>query len=382
MIDLPRPGQSEQPCSDLAGSVGSGSPGRQPPFVIMALPRSRTAWLARFLSYRDWSCGHDEIRHARGMDDLASWLSQPNTGTVETGAAPFWRTLRKLRPDARVVIVRRPVEDVVASVLRTGPAFDQVALCAAMRRLDHKLDQVERRWPGALVVPFRDLADEATCARIFEHCLPHRHDPTWWRTWSTINIQIDMAAVVRFMAAHRVQLEKITAQVKCLTVRDLTSRPVAVPDDLTIQQERFDDWFRDGQRLFAEHACVVGEHPNAPLTKNLALMRRLDEIGALQITTARSNGRMLGYLMVIVGPSLEAPDVMTATNSTFFASADARGLGSKLQRASLDALREQGIGEVFMRSGTRGSGPKMGALYRRLGAEEYGHLFKLEMAGA
>jgi hypothetical protein len=51
----------------------------------------------------------------------------------------------------------------------------------------------------------------------------------------------------------------------------------------------------------------------------------------------------------------------------------------KLQRASLAALRERGVDEVVMRAGHRGSGPRLGTIYRRLGAEEFGNLYRLEL---
>ena len=81
----------------------------QQPFVVLALPRCCTAWLAQWLSYGPWQCGHDEIRHCRSLDDVKLWLAQPFTGTVETAAAPFWRMLPE---GVRVVTVCRHVPDV------------------------------------------------------------------------------------------------------------------------------------------------------------------------------------------------------------------------------------------------------------------------------
>ena len=78
------------------------------PFVVFGLPRSRTTWLSRFLTYADWVCGHDELRHMRSMDDISAWFSQPCTGTVETSGAASWRLLDTTAPGARVAIVRRP----------------------------------------------------------------------------------------------------------------------------------------------------------------------------------------------------------------------------------------------------------------------------------
>jgi hypothetical protein len=88
---------------------------------------------------------------------------------------------------------------------------------------------------------------------------------------------------------------------------------------------------------------------------------------------------MFGYLMTAIGPTLDAPDVMQGWHTIFFASSDMPGLGMKLQRAALDGLRARGVGEVIMRAGHRGSGPRLGTFYRRLGAERYGELYRLEL---
>ena len=64
------------------------------PFLIYALPRSRTYWLSKFLSYGDWVCGHDQIRYFRTIDDIKGWLNLPATGSAETGIAEWWRVVQ------------------------------------------------------------------------------------------------------------------------------------------------------------------------------------------------------------------------------------------------------------------------------------------------
>ena len=59
-----------------------------PPFIVYALPRSRTFWLSKFLSYGGWACDHDEAVRLRGLDDMQSSLDIPMRGSVETAAAP------------------------------------------------------------------------------------------------------------------------------------------------------------------------------------------------------------------------------------------------------------------------------------------------------
>jgi hypothetical protein len=348
------------------------------PFVILALPRSRTAWLSRFLSYGDWSCGHEELCRMRSMDDVRAWLSQPCTGTAETGAAPFWRMLPA---NVRVVVVRRPVADVISSLSRLPLPLDMPAVATAMRRLDQKLDQIEARLPGVLSVQFSDLAREETCARIFEHCLPYPHDPAWWKQWDATNVQINMRALARYYIANQGALRKLALTAKHLTIAEMRPESREM-DGVTIRQEPFDTFYRDAQALFADHLVLVGETPDAFAEKNLPLMRVLDEIGAMQITTARCNGRMFGYLMTIISPSLESPDITSAINTTFYASPDFPGLGMKLQRASIAALRARGVDELLLRAGTRGDGPRMGVMYRRLGAQKCGDLYLLGLREA
>ena len=352
------------------------------PFIIYALPRSRTFWLSRFLSYGGWTCGHDEIAHIRSLEDVKAWLNLPATGTVETAGAPWWRLVQEMRPDIRTVVVRRPIADAMHDLLtRTGQAFDEAALWAQMRRLDAKLDQVERRVPGVLSVGFDDLNAEAACAAVFEHCLPFRHDPAWWAALAPIRLTINFPAQMRYYQAHAGQLQRAANSAKQHILAGMARRTVTF-DRFTFQQEPFDVWYRDGAALFAQHLMTVGEPPDAYAAKNLPLMRAMDQAGAMQITTARSNGRMFGYLMALMTPALDSENRTEALHTTFYADPDAPGLGMKLQRASLDALRARGVDLAVFRAGPRGAGPRMGALFRRLGAEPAGEMFTLELQEA
>ena len=153
-------------------------------------------------------------------------------------------------------------------------------------------------------------------------------------------------------------------------------------DGVTLHEETFASFWRDGQALFAEHAAEVGPREGVSLNPNLDVIRGLERASALQIITARSNGRMFGYLATIVSPSLEDSSIKVGTQTVFFVSKDFRGLGPRLQRASLDCLTAKGVVEVIMRAGVRGRGPKTAALYRRLGAQPFGELFNLTLRAA
>jgi len=345
-----------------------------PGFVVCSLPRSRSAWLSNFLTYGDWYCGHEQLRYMRSLEDVKAWLAQPNTGSCETGAAPFWRLLKKYAPDTRVAVIRRPVPDVVESLRKVGWHGDQVA--SNMTAFDRKLDQIEQRLPNVLSVQFEDLEQEDTCRAIFEHCLPHKHDHQWWQSTAAINTQINFPALVRYVTANMPAIHKLAAQAREVMLSDLVVRPVRL-ESVTISEGALDDLIRDCQPLFRNHAVNVGEAPDNWLNKNIPLMKRLYEMGSMQILIGRSNGRAFGYLMSIIAPSLEAKDRTSAHHSLFYAAPECPGLGLKLQRTALRLLKEKGVHEVFMRAGIRGDGDRMGVLYHRLGAQNFGEMYRL-----
>ncbi len=153
--------------------------------------------------------------------------------------------------------------------------------------------------------------------------------------------------------------------------------PPAEDDGVVIAEERFAAFWRDGQALFTEHAAEAGPRPGVTLDINLPLVEQLQAVGAAHIVTARCNGRLAGYVTFIIGPSIEDRRLRTAEQNTFYISPDFRGLGPRLHRAAIEMLRVKGVGEVLMRAGVRGAGPKLGTLYRRLGATAYGEMFSL-----
>lgn len=348
-------------------------------FLVLGLPRSRTAWLSRFLTYGEHICGHEELRHLRTVDDIKSWLTMPKTGSAETTAAPFWRMMSRLAPDVRVVVVRRPVDDVVESLAAFG--FDLAVIEPLMRKLDAKLSQIVKRVPGVLEVSFDDLNTEETCKAVFEHCLPYPFDRAHWQKLASENVQCDMREMVRYAAAFRPQLNKLAAVAKHGELVELASRRPVEPSGITFQTEDCETWKRDGKRLFESHCVVVGEDPNEWDSKNWQLFQALEKVGALQITTARSNGRMFGYLMTIIAPSLVSDKTTSASHTTFYADPCFPGLGMKLQREALAMLKDRGVDEVVWEAGKRGSGPRLGAMYRRLGAAEHGETYRLQLTG-
>jgi hypothetical protein len=158
------------------------------PFVVLGLPRSRTAWLARFLSYGGRVCRHEPSVAWRGLEDLRDFLAT-GEGAADSMLTLLWPHLRELAPEARIVAVRRSRAQVAASIERMGLAVPQRLL----RRLSGALWEIEQQ-PDVLRVCFDRLGDEHTCRKVFEHCLGLPFDRAWWERWRHVNVQADVVA--------------------------------------------------------------------------------------------------------------------------------------------------------------------------------------------
>jgi hypothetical protein len=83
-------------------------------------------------------------------------------------------------------------------------------------------------------------------------------------------------------------------------------------------------------------------------------------------------------LISILGPSTESTTDRSAQHVQFFASTEWPGAGMRLQREALHRLKAKGFNEVIMRSWL-GPGKRIETMYRRLGAELDGQLYRIKI---
>lgn len=352
-----------------------------PPFLVMALPRSRTAWLSKFLTYGPWVCGHDQIRYFRTLEDIKSWLKQPFIGSAETLSPLYWRLINTYMADGRVLIVRRPVTEIVESVLKQGIiGVEPPKLLANLRRMDDKLNQAEQRLANCISINFDELNDPAIAQIAFEHCLGLPFNYKWWEHWNQLNVQVNFDAVTRYIWSHTTQLYRLNLMAKHQMMVDLMIKPrEPIRDGLEITEEPFATSFPDAQGLAADHCMLLGEPPDEWTRNNIPLLQQMDAVGRLQILTARANGKMFGYLASMLGETLDSSSARSATHTLFFASKEWPGAGLRLQREAIKRLKDKGFDEIIMRSGL-GIGARVETIYKRIGAEFDGKIFKISLA--
>lgn len=135
------------------------------PYFIASLPRSRTAWLANFLTYGSSYCFHEPMNKVP-LERYPNMLQ--STGTVYAGVSDSLNTLVMeqlidLFPKARIVVIRRPVNEVTISLQKAG-----LPDCPKMlERMDLALDQIERAYS-----PLQIEYDEFDTERIWRFLMP------------------------------------------------------------------------------------------------------------------------------------------------------------------------------------------------------------------
>ena len=162
----------------------------QRPFVILALPRSRTAWLAHWLHGEAHPVGHDTLIECASVNDFLRGFEKGLRGSVETAAVEGWRRLRAELPTVRIVTVRRPLGEVRTSLAAFGLEAD-----AELAKRDAALDEVEQA--GAERIDFADLRQRGCRKWLWQHVLPEvPFDPARSDAFEGVNIQVDMPARV------------------------------------------------------------------------------------------------------------------------------------------------------------------------------------------
>jgi hypothetical protein len=126
------------------------------PYFICSLPRSRTAWLANFLTHEDSFCFHEPMNLV-SLENYPSLLS--TTGREYAGISDSLNVLivdklLEMFPEAKLVAIRRPVDEVDQSLQRLG--FPCKSL---LNKMERELERVIREY-DPLVIEFNDFSAE------------------------------------------------------------------------------------------------------------------------------------------------------------------------------------------------------------------------------
>jgi hypothetical protein len=157
-------------------------------FFILSLPRTRTAWLANFLTYENSYCFHEGFLGCKSVSTLYKRFEatgKPIVGNSDCGNILFIDELRETFPLSKLVIVERPIGEVIDELHEIGMMnCDPEVLELAAQEL-----AFVKRSMNALVVDYKDL-DENACRHIWRYCIDTPFDETRWRMLDGMDIQI------------------------------------------------------------------------------------------------------------------------------------------------------------------------------------------------
>ncbi len=344
-------------------------------FVIHSLPRSRSAWLARFLAGPgpDRKVGHDLALRATKVEDWMDAWGLGLSGTVETGAMLAWPLISEMVPWVQQIVVQRPPEAVLRSLeacgFPTGPQTLPELELKAQALADLSLQ------PGVLAVTFEDLKSVHCCAELYEQASGKKFDFDWWQLCEQQNVQIDIAA-------RTIELEKRAEQLAGLKseVEDkLTQLEVGTLRWITL--EPWDIAWPDVEPLAAQHFAEVdgGVLPWRGWSPDVGVMSELVRTGQMLMMVARGPGReLLGYCTWIIQGDVEASGLAMARQGGWY-SVPGAGVGLGLLKRSVALLRSVGITYLELHHRLEGRGQKLGKLFTRLGAVPHQTAFLLKL---
>lgn len=166
-------------------------------FFILSLPRSRTAWLANFLTFENSFCFHEGLLECDKVDKLKSLFASTGkqiVGNSDCGNILFLDELIKAFPDAKYVVIKRPLEEVKKEMRGMGLGdWDGWTLDISEKRMNEVMKDVD-----ALIIDYHDL-DEQACKQIWDHCIGTPFNSTRWRMLDGLDIQIILQKKLEYM---------------------------------------------------------------------------------------------------------------------------------------------------------------------------------------
>lgn len=174
------------------------------PFFITGLPRSRTAWMANFLTWGNSFCHHDALRLECSVAGLRKQIERCRAwyvGDSDSGLMWFAEDIVKAWPDARWVLIRRPMQECLESYQNYFPRHPYpgipVLKDADALTVFHEMEKISTRvtqhvpMGNLSIVQADGLDDENVMRAMWDWVLPGILFPVErWRMLNTMNVRI------------------------------------------------------------------------------------------------------------------------------------------------------------------------------------------------
>jgi hypothetical protein len=182
-------------------------------FLILCLPRSRSAWLAHYLSYGPARppklVGHEILGECDSVQKFLDSYHNGMWGTCETAGAGLWRIVRQELPECQIVLIRRPLVEVHRSLIQMGLTANLTSLAAQEAMLDAATSD-----PRIISIPYTMLSEPFIGKWLFEVLLQEEFDFDWWMRVVNTNIQVKMPDFLERLEHAQVNLNLLAEDIK------------------------------------------------------------------------------------------------------------------------------------------------------------------------
>lgn len=159
-------------------------------FFIAGLPRSRTAWLANFLTYGNSFCYHEGLIYCKTLRDLKSLLignKAEIVGNSDSGLCLIGKELKEMFPEAKMVVIARDKYHVRASLDKNFPGLYQQGW---LDRMLEGIDEIQDHFKP-LIMRYDTLKNRGMCKMIWDYCIPDQEfDFARWKMLDKLNVSV------------------------------------------------------------------------------------------------------------------------------------------------------------------------------------------------
>lgn len=193
---------------------------RNPPFFVTGLPRSRTSWLANWLTTDTTHCYHDLLADCSTVADMGRFFERTKAdrvGNSDSGLPFVWEAAHTLWPEARWLVVERDIDSAILSFLKyftarpygglEAPEAHQTGI--TFERIRDRLDYLIGALPKhkVMTVQFQALDEIAVAEQIWDFLLPNK--PFNADRWALLDV-MEMNPVPEKIVVDRDRINKLT----------------------------------------------------------------------------------------------------------------------------------------------------------------------------
>lgn len=156
-------------------------------FFIVGLPRTRTAWLANFLTNGNAFCHHELMRTCTTLDELEQKMTRRAedctpyqiVGDADPCLTGFLADAIGKFPEAKWVVILRDVQEANESYHKAFPKL--TTDLHGWTRMYEALKELSVKGTNCCVINYEELDTEEACNAIHEFCLGRPMDVERWK---------------------------------------------------------------------------------------------------------------------------------------------------------------------------------------------------------